>query len=216
MVWCGHPHGVVTASGCAPTPRAQHQASGPHVGSPLHRLNSSRSIKAPPPTRHIVPPVSHSLAVRGPLASTVTVHCLRQHDFIPAGPGQHKTELPLRPHHRESLIRYLLYISEMISIMYLDFEQVLPHDAPSQPVRLIWVVVVVMTQDQDDVLSRHQLAVSCCQINISLRCDLILDSSPRMSGSLSHHAPRSGIHRVTQVSWPTFTRASLPMLSVRR
>lgn len=98
VVWCGHPHGVVTASGCAPTPRAQHQASGPHVGSLLHRLNSSRSAKTPPPTRHIVPRVSHSLAVRGPLASTVTVHCLRQHDFIPAGPGQHKTELSPRPH----------------------------------------------------------------------------------------------------------------------
>lgn len=27
-----------------------------------------------------------------------------------------------------------------------------------------------------------------------------------MSGPLSHHAPRSGIHRVTQVSWPTFAR----------
>lgn len=68
-------------------------------------------------------------------------------------------------------------MSEMISIKYLDFEQVLPHDAPSQPVRHRWVVAVV-TQDQDDVLSRHQLAVSCCQINISLRGDLILDSKP--------------------------------------
>lgn len=79
-------------------------------------------------------------------------------------------------------------MSGMSCFMYLDFEQVLPHDAVSQPVRRRWVVVVV-TQDQDDVLSRHQLAVSCCQIKISLRDDLILDSSPSMSGSLSHHAP---------------------------
>lgn len=135
VVWCGHPQGVVTASGCAPTPRAQHQASGPHVGSPLHRLNSSGSIKTPPPTRHIVPPVSHSLAVRGPLASTVTVHCLRQHDFIPrrARAAQDRAVTP--PTHRESLIRYLPCMSEMMPIMYLDFGQVLPHDAPSQPVR---------------------------------------------------------------------------------
>lgn len=79
-------------------------------------------------------------------------------------------------------------MSEMSCFMYLDFEQVLPHDAVSQPVRRRWVVVVV-TQDQGDVLSRHQLAVSCCQIKISLRDDLILDSSPSMPGSLSHHAP---------------------------
>lgn len=97
-VWCGHPPGVVTTSGCAPTPRVQHQASGPHVGYPPHRPNSSRSLVAPLPTLHIVPRVSHLLAVRGPLASFVTVHCLRQHDFIPTGPGQHKTWLPLLRH----------------------------------------------------------------------------------------------------------------------
>lgn len=84
----------------------------------------------------------------------------------------------------------------MSYFMYLDFEQVLPHDAGSQPVRRGWVVAVV-TQDQGDVLSRHQLAVSCCQIKIDLRDDLILDSSRSMPGSLSHHAPWSGIHRVT-------------------
>lgn len=94
----GHPPEVVTTSSCASTPRVQHQASGPHVGSFLNRLNSSRSTKAPLPTLHIVPPVSHLLAVRGPLASLVTVHCLRQNDFIPTGPGQHKTYLGLFQH----------------------------------------------------------------------------------------------------------------------
>lgn len=98
VVWRGHPPGVVTTFSCRPTPRVQHQASGPHVGSFPHRLNSSRSTKSPLSTRHIVPRVSHLLAVRGPLASLVTVHCLRQNDFIPTGPGQHKTYLTLFRH----------------------------------------------------------------------------------------------------------------------
>lgn len=64
-------------------------------------------------------------------------------------------------------------MSEMSCFMYFDFDQVLPHDAASQPVRRRWVVTVV-TQDQDDVLSRHQLEAPCCQIKISLHEDLII------------------------------------------
>lgn len=62
-------------------------------------------------------------------------------------------------------------MSEMSCFMYLDFEQVLPHEDASRPVRRRWVVTVV-TQDQDDVLSRHQLAAPRCKIKISLHEDL--------------------------------------------
>lgn len=103
----------------------------------------------------------------------------------------------------------------MSCFMYLDFEQVLPLGAVSQPVRRRWVVAVV-TQDQDDVLSRHQLAVSFCQIKISIRHDLNSNSGPPMPASLSHHAPWSGIHRVTLVSRPILIGTCLPVLSVRR
>lgn len=56
--------------------------------------------------------------------------------------------------------------------MYLDFEQVPPHEGVDLPVKRRWVVAVV-TQNQDDVLSRHQLAVPCCKIKISLHEDRI-------------------------------------------
>lgn len=86
------------------------------------------------------------------LASLVTVHCLRRHDFIPTGPGQHKTHLSLLRHVARASFDIPQNMSEMSCLMYLDFEQVLLHDAVSQPVRRRWVVAVV-TQDQDDVLS---------------------------------------------------------------
>lgn len=181
MVWSCP--GVVTTSCCPPTPLAQHQASGPHVGSLPHRLNSSGSVEAPPQTLHIVPPMSHLLAVRGPLAAIVTAHCLTQHDFIRHRARATQDLVATTSTSRESLIRRLQEMSEITCLLYLDFDEVLSHGTVSHSVRCRGVVMAV-TQDQDDVLSRHQFAaVPCFEIKISLRGGLLCGSIPSMSAT---------------------------------
>lgn len=75
----------------------------------------------------------------------------------------------------------------------------------SQPVIRRWMVTAV-TQDQDDLLSRHLFEAPCCQIKISLRRVLLYGSIPSMSGTLNTsrtavgHSP-CNICKLVAVDW---------------
>lgn len=127
--------------------------------------------------------MSHLLAVRGPLAAIVTAHCLTQHDFIRHRARATQDLVATTLTSCESLIRRLQEMSEITCLLYLDFDEVLSHGTVSQSVRCRWVVMAV-TQDQDDVLSRHLFdAVPCFEIKISLRGGLLCGSIPSMSAT---------------------------------